>query len=127
MIKNWYFISCLMIGSIFATSAYSGVGDVYYCVVDGIGSFENEEKKFTQYQTGDRFIFKQLEKVLEFDQHSNLAILPIYPYSEDDNGIIVSTFPASHRVWFDGQKFTHIVSQSDVLNHFVLFATCSSF
>lgn len=124
MIKNWLCTVVIVTGMIFSTSAQSAVNDVYYCVTDLFGSFDNEQNAFSQYQRGDRFIFKQNSMYLEFDQPNNLALLPMYPYIED-KGVIVSTFPYSHRIWFDGKKFTYIVSQS--FSHFLVFATCSTF
>ncbi|MDA9159098.1 hypothetical protein N9O21_00880 [Rhodobacteraceae bacterium] len=122
--KNLSFKICLVIASLASTPSFSGVGDVYYCTVDFFGSFSNEKKILETHSGFDKFMFKQNQNTLEFDD--GYIFFRTHNYEEKDE-IIVTINPLSNHIWFDGKKFTLTISQSENLDHFLVFATCSTF
>ena len=118
----------LLIVILVGTPALSGVGDVYYCVMDTRGHYSVEDNYLDSGPSDGRFIIKQSSDFLEFEESSKYqGFLSMYPYEVKSNNIIVSTEPSTHRIWFDGNKLTYIISQSEGLDHFLIFATCTTF
>ena len=64
--KNLILKVCLLFTSLLSTPAFSGIGDVYYCVTDMFVIYD-EEKNSIKYDTkGYKFKFKWEETKIEF-------------------------------------------------------------
>ena len=94
--KNLILRICLLFTFLLSTPAFSGIGDVYYCVTDMFVLYD-EEKNSIKYDTkGYKFKFKWEEKMIKF---SGDFIYSGHLYLDKNNDLsfMDSSFQASFR------------------------------
>ena len=107
------------------TPAFSGVGDVYYCIPDRGYVWDNSEKTLREVNY-PRFSFTQkTENFIEFSD--GFRGLNLHTYEIIQDTIVSDGRSPNFKFWFDGKNFKYTMFQSPNLDDYIGFFTCSKF